>query len=220
MGDIFDELDDIFKDKPEKPKDEIKPNAKAYSHRMSRRAIPRKLASEAAAENMLPWHFENGMMYHCFSFGDVDSLTYLKIVARQQKLKFVLLSTWCMSGDDIQTLEQWHDRGIMERCDMYVGEIFKGSYPEAYEEAQKAIAKWNGRLVTFRNHSKIMAVKGERFDVLIESSANVNTNPRSENTVLTVDSDLVDWYINLFADITPFNKDYGAEPFRTGDIKK
>lgn len=84
MSDIFDELDDIFKDKPEKPKDEIKPNAKAYSHRMSRRAIPRKLASEAAAENMLPWHFENGMMYHCFSFGDVDSLTYLKIVARQQ----------------------------------------------------------------------------------------------------------------------------------------
>ncbi len=51
-----------------------------------------------------------------------------------------------------------------------------------------------------------MMIKGERFDCLIESSANVNTNPRSENTVLTVDSGLVDSYVKLFSEISPFNR--------------
>lgn len=62
----------------------------------------------------------------------------------------------------------------------------------------------------------MMAVKGERFDCLIESSANVNTNPRSENTVLTVDTELVDHYVELFAGIEPFNQDFGAEPYKNG----
>ena len=53
-----------------------------------------------------------------------------------------------------------------------------------------------------------MIVQGERFDCLIESSANVNTNPRSENTVLTVDKELVEDYINLFNGIKSFNRQF------------
>lgn len=41
--------------------------------------------------------------------------------------------------------------------------------------------------------------------MLIESSANVNTNPRSENTVLTVDRQLVADYIGLFNGIKSFD---------------
>ena len=58
-----------------------------------------------------------------------------------------------------------------------------------------------------------MAIEGERFNCLIESSANVNTNPRSENTVVTVDRELTAQYIRLFSEIIPFNKDCGAEPY-------
>ena len=57
-----------------------------------------------------------------------------------------------------------------------------------------------------------MAVVGEKFDCLIESSANVNTNPRSENTVLTVDTELVNYYIDLFNGIVPFNKEFRDTP--------
>lgn len=59
-----------------------------------------------------------------------------------------------------------------------------------------------------------MVVKGKYFDCLIESSANVNTNPRSENTVITVDTELVNYYVELFGSIKPFNDDYGAEPYK------
>ena len=65
-----------------------------------------------------------------------------------------------------------------------------------------------------RNSSGSAAAEGERFDCLIESSANINTNPRSENTVLTVDRELTGEYIQLFSEIVPFNKDFAAEPYQ------
>lgn len=183
------------------------------SHRGGKRHLARKAASEAALEAALDWHFKEGDCYHCFSFGDVDSMTYFKHVLRQQRVEYLALSTWCMAGEDVNDLREWHRRGLVGRVDLFVGEIFQGSYPEVYALARELIAECGGRLVVFRNHAKVMAIKGERFDCLIESSANVNTNPRSENTVLTVDHALVDAYVKLFSEIVPFNKDCGAEPY-------
>lgn len=192
---------------PEKPKGVV-------SHRGGKRHLPRKAASEAALENSLDWHFLDGDCYHCFSFGDVDSMSYFKHVLKQQHVKYLALSTWCMAGEDVGDLLKWHRQGLSDRVDLFVGEIFQGSYPEVYAMAKDLMRECGGRLVVFRNHSKVMAIKGERFDCLIESSANVNTNPRAENTVLTVDSALVDDYVRLFSEIIPFNKDFGADPYQ------
>jgi len=198
-------------EKEKHPEQELTVSVK---HRLGHRNQARKIASEAALENAMPWHFEPGDCFHCFSFGDVDSFTYLKMVMRQQRIKYLALSTWCMAGEDVKELMHWHKRKMIGRVDFFMGEIFRGSYPEVYHLTKEFVKQCGGRLVVFRNHSKVMAIKGDRFDCLIESSANVNTNPRSENTVVTVDSDLVDEYIKLFGQIIPFNDDYNAEPYK------
>ena len=33
----------------------------------------RRVQSEVALEDVLPWHWEQGVSYHCISHGDVDS---------------------------------------------------------------------------------------------------------------------------------------------------
>ena len=182
-----------------------KPSIKV-SHRYGHRHLSRKAKSEEALSKALDWYFKPGDCYHCFSFGDVDALTYLKHVLRQERVLYLALSTWCMAGEDVDDLREWHRRGMLGRVDFYMGEIFPGSYPEVYDAVVDFVAECGGRLTVFRNHSKIMAVVGERFDVLIESSANVNTNPRSENTVLTVDSDLVAHYVELLNGINSFDR--------------
>ena len=183
------------------------------SHRMGARQLWRKAASEKALEDALDWHFREGDCYHCFSFGDVDSFSFFKMVLRQQAIRYAAISTWCMAGEDVLDLRKWHERGLVGRVDFFMGEIFKGSYPDVYAATKEFIAECGGRLVIFRNHAKVMAIEGERFHCLIESSANVNTNPRSENTVVTVDRELTAQYIRLFSEIVPFNKDFGAEPY-------
>ena len=180
----------------------------------------RRITSEAALEKVLPWHFEKGVSYHCLSWGDVDSLTYLRVIVKQQRLEYALISTWCMSQADIKEIFNWVDAGYIKRVDFFVGEIFKGSYAEEYSLLTELCTKYKCRLVIFRNHSKIMLAFGEKFDVCIESSANVNTNPRTEQTVITIDSDLANWYKEIFDEITPFNQDF-VQPkiFKLGSIE-
>ncbi|MBO7670987.1 MAG: hypothetical protein J6S60_10405 [Oscillospiraceae bacterium] len=197
----------------EQPEEE-KPSIRV-THRYGHRHISRKAASEAALSDQLDWHFREGDCYHCFSFGDVDSLTFFKHVLRQQRVHYLALSTWCMAGEDVDDLRQWRRRGMLGRVDFYVGEIFPGSYPEVYDAVLDFLPECGGRLCVFRNHSKIMMVVGERFDCLIESSANVNTNPRSENTVITVDRQLVADYIELFNGIKSFDHaTYDVPPYQ------
>lgn len=183
------------------------------SHRMGARQLWRKAASEQALEQAINWHWSEGESYHCFSFGDVDSFSFFKMVLRQQPIRYAAISTWCMAGEDVTDLRKWHAKGLVGRVDFFVGEIFQRSYPDVYAAVREFIEECGGRIVTFRNHSKVMAIEGERFDCLIESSANINTNPRSENTVVTIDRELVAEYIKLFAEIVPFNKDCGAAPY-------
>lgn len=183
------------------------------SHRMGARQLWRKAASEKALEEAIDWHWREGDSYHCFSFGDVDSFSFFKMVLRQQPIRYAAISTWCMAGEDMGDLRKWHEKGLVGRVDFFMGEIFKGSYPEVYAATREFISECGGRLVIFRNHSKVMAIEGERFDCLIESSANINTNPRSENTVVTVDRELTAEYIRLFSGIVPFNQDCGADPY-------
>lgn len=67
----------------------------------------------------------------------------------------------------------------------------------------------------FRNHSKVAVLLGPRFDCVVTSSANINTNPRTENTVITCDRDVALWYKDYFDGIHPFNgSPEGWEPYQ------
>ncbi len=203
--------------KPEKPKF-VKGKTRdiKVSHRMSKRPMERKAQSEKALEDSIHrWSFREGDCYHCFTFGDVDFMTFVKFILRQQYVPYIAVSSWVISGEDILDLQEWQRRGLIGRIDLFLGEIFERSYPDAYEVARKLIAQCGGRLCIIRNHSKLVAIQGERFNALIESSANMNTNPRSENAVITVDRSLVEECIDFLAGIQPFNRhNCGAPPYR------
>lgn len=168
----------------------------------------RRILSEANLEKELPWHFEPGVSYHCMSWGDVDSLTYFRAVVKQQHIRYAFISTWCMAMEDVTEIEHWLKCGYIDRVDFYCGEIFRGSYTAEYEAVVALEKKYGGRLCIFRNHSKIMVLLGDRFDAVIESSANVNTNPRTEQTVITTDTELAHWYKDIFDGIISFDRSF------------
>lgn len=169
----------------------------------------RRFNSEAALLDSAPWHFQSGTTYHVISGGDCDALTFLRHVVRQQRLDFCLVSSWCYGVEDVSEMGNWLDRGAVGRFDFYCGEIARASYAMYAEELGAIARKGGGRLGVFRNHSKVMAFYGEKFDGAILSSANVNTNPRTENTVIACQTEVADFYKAFFDDIHPFNfKDF------------
>ena len=191
-----------------KPDEELNAGKSVQVMKTENRHAMRRVHSELALEKELPWHFEQGVSYHCISFGDVDSLTYMRVIVKQQRIKYALLSTWCMASEDIAEIRSWIERGYIGRVDFYVGEIFKASYYRQYEELQDLCKTLGGRVAICRNHSKVMVLIGEKWDAVIETSANVNTNPRIENAVITTDSQLAHWYKDFFDGIKSFERNF------------
>jgi len=170
------------------------------------RQIYRKAFSETQLLDVLGFDFKDGESYHCISAGDVDFLSYLKVMLRQQDLEYCLFSTWCMAFDDIMEMEEWLEAGKIKRMDGYVGEIFPGSYRVEYAKLKPVLEKHGGKVVVFRNHAKIFAGYGKKFHFVVESSANINTNPRAENACLTIGKGLYDFYKGYFDGIVSYVK--------------
>ena len=74
----------------------------------------RRILSEAAIEKELPWHFEAGVSYYVLSWGDVDALTYLRLIVKQQHIKYAMLSTWAVAKTDAEEIGLWLDKGYID----------------------------------------------------------------------------------------------------------
>jgi len=166
--------------------------------------IYRRAFSETQLMDVVGTNFKDGESYHCLSGGDVDGLSYLKVVLRQQDLDYCMLSTWCMAIDDVLQLKEWVEKGKIKKLDAYVGEIFKGSYGTEYIKLKEIAESTGGKIIIFKNHSKTFAGYGKKFHFGIETSANINTNPRTENGCITIGKDIFDFYFDFYDNIKGF----------------
>lgn len=142
---------------------------------------------------------KDGHSYHCITGGNVDSLSYLKFILLHHNLDYCLFSTWCMAAEDILQFDEWLTSGKIKKLDAYVGEIFPTTYIVEWQMLNALFAKHKcGRIVSFRNHSKIYAGWGGDFYFACETSANINTNPRCEQGVITISKDLCIFYKDYF----------------------
>ncbi len=168
----------------------------------------RRAFSEVQLLDVAGLNFKEGESYHFITGGDVDALSYLKLILRQQSLDFCLFSTWCMAAEDILTVQDWLEGGKIKKLDAYFGEIFPNSYIIEYQMIVEMFEKYKcGRYAIFRNHSKIFAGIGPKFAFGIQTSANINTNPRTENGCITIGKGIYDFYKDYFDGIVSFERD-------------
>ena len=74
------------------------------------------------------FNWKEGQSYHFITGGDIDGLSYLKGILRQQPLEHCILSTWRMSGEDILDVQNFVESGKIKKLDLYIGEVFPSSY--------------------------------------------------------------------------------------------
>lgn len=180
--------------------------ARAFKTRRSH--LMRRAKSEAVLAEVLPAHLEAGCSYHVISHGDVDALSYLAHVIKSQPLDFLLISTWVMSAPDVRLVERWVDEGRLDRVEFQFGEHMAAEYGDIYAAARRLAVFTGGEASISRNHSKVMLMRHEAdgFYCVAESSANVNTNPRIEQTALHVCPDLFEFYRDFYAGIQTIHR--------------
>lgn len=172
------------------------------------RVHARRAASEKVLAGILPDVIEQGDAWHVMSSGDVDSLSYMAHLLKTTPMDYCAFSTWCMAKEDVAQFAQWLESGQIARLDAYVGEIFPGTYAREYESLKELLRRFGGRVCVFRNHSKVFLARAGNQAWVIESSANINTNPRTENACITGDMGLFDHHKAYFDGIRSFARDF------------
>ena len=191
----------------------------AIAHRSKQRHELRRAASEATLATILPAQFESGATWHVLSHGDIDALSYLRhAIAGYGYFDLVAISTWCIAMPDLLELRKWLDTGKIDRLELYGGEIFPSQYPDEYALATRMAAEYGMRLVVARNHSKVILARNDKEAafLVMEGSANVNTNPRIEQTAISNDADLLNWYLTFFNGLRSIDKRQAPDASRAG----
>lgn len=194
----------------EPPKQKNKKKHSSVSHiERTDKHVYRRAFSEMNLLNKMGLEMKDGHSYHFITGGDVDALSYLQLAMKfTGTIKHMLFSTWCMAGEDILAFDEWMTQGKILKLDAYCGEIFPNTYAKEYALLQSVFKKHDcGRICIFKNHSKIFAINGEKISVGIETSANINTNPRTENGCITVGYEMYEFYKEYFDGINSFVKD-------------
>jgi hypothetical protein len=184
-------------------------DGQARAVRRTGRHQTRRATAEARLAEILPARVDKGDSWHVISHGDIDSLSYVRhLLAGVTHFDHVLLSTWCIAKNDLDEITHWLDAGRIDQFDLYAGEIFPSQYGDEYEQMQRMSEVYGCKLVIAKNHSKVTLVENvaDGYRCVIESSANVNTNPRIEQSAIHCDDDLHAFYREFFHGIKSIDR--------------
>lgn len=204
MNDLFDaELEQMAEQlRKDNAREKIDLQARALIRRASHLQT-RRAKSEEHLLSILPLPIPMDSSIHVISSGDIDALSYLIHLARQTPIETLLISSWCMAMPDIDWIRQKVDCGRIGHIDFCLGEIFPSQYPDEYLAVSDLQHTGLVTLKIARNHAKIIAgvSPDENFHFVIESSANLNTNPRIEQTAIHTSRALYEHYTGFFSEI-------------------
>lgn len=172
----------------------------ARAMRASHRLHVRRAKGEATLAEILPGRFAAGDSWHVVSHGDIDALSYLAHAIKATHFDYVAISTWCIARPDLEQIAKWLDTGRIDAFELYAGEIFPSQYTDEHELALQMVDTYGIRLCIARNHSKLILASNEADDyhLVMEGSANVNTNPRIEQTAIHASGELLAFYRDFY----------------------
>lgn len=81
--------------------------------------------------------FQPGKSYNFLTAGDIDGLSYLKAIIRQESLSHCIVSTWCMSAGDAFQLISWIEGGGYRAA----GFICRGDFQRILRRCMGAAAR-------------------------------------------------------------------------------
>ena len=147
---------------------------------------------------------EKGKSIHVASGGNVDLICFVKwILLHWPHIRRMFISCWSIGSVDICLIKRWIEGGILDYADILVGDVFPSIHPKEWE---KLTEMYNDRLIRnlYRDtiHSKLILLEiSDDEHIVVESSANCNMNPRIEQSVVTVSSELYHFYDDYFREI-------------------
>jgi hypothetical protein len=148
----------------------------------------------------------------CYKFISLDggfcSVNFIKYVAGKETIEELTASTLRIGEKQFVYLSNLCKAGKLKRATFFIGSIMKedsGKYDyfARFFEISKQYG-WESFVVN--NHSKIILMRTERDYYVLESSSNLNDNPKIEQYSFENSKELYDFYYGFFQVLKKANK--------------
>lgn len=138
--------------------------------------------------------------------GGFSILGVIAYVAKLEPIEELHISTFRIGKNHFNELLKLHDKGKLKKCHFITSatqvEIDSKSYKHDYfSYIEKMCKKVGWDLKIFNNHSKILLMKTDKNYYVVETSSNLNENPKTEQFSWENDKELYDWYLGLFKEL-------------------
>ena len=165
-------------------------------------SILRSIAEvEKAMGEELP---QDGYVYKHITDGGFSSISFIVFIADKTKIKNLHVSTLRVGKKQLRMLDALHHEGKLENATFIVGTLMSedGRKKYSYYDDLRAVCEKNGwKVVAAQNHSKILLFDTDDGKFVIETSSNLNENPKFEQFSVEKSPELYEYYLEWFRNV-------------------
>ncbi|MCP4581017.1 MAG: hypothetical protein GY839_05325 [candidate division Zixibacteria bacterium] len=153
--------------------------------------------AENAAESIKGW--DKGLEIFGFTKSQFSLIDLITTVIGVTGPAEMFISTWTAANTDITRILNFVSSGVITQAKWLVDFTFQRRTPELAQRIRDVFGCDAIRVA--KNHAKYVILKNCEYDVIIQTSMNLNYNPRFENFTLSNDTDLVDFLLRITNEI-------------------
>lgn len=134
---------------------------------------------------------EPGEALHLLSNGTYNLMNF--IIFLTEKFKVVdelFISTWATSTTNVNDLLKFFDNGIIKNLNVLLGDYHKFKSRAEFGMLANGLMERKQRFCIFNNHVKLIIARKDADYIVVESSANLTSNPRLELHTISNNADL------------------------------
>ena len=136
--------------------------------------------------------------------GGFSSLGIIKYIADNEGIEEMYASTFRIGEKHIDILDKLGDEGKIKKCTFVVADQQQYVDKEyGYWDKVKAVCKkhkW--KIIILNNHSKLILMKTPKNYHVVETSSNLNENPKMEHFNWENDKEVFEFYREIFEELS------------------
>lgn len=142
--------------------------------------------------------------------GGFSSIGFIQYIALAEDIEELFVSTFRIGKTQFNILCNLNDNGQLNKVHFITSSTqaktdslveYKGEKYNYYEFIMNECALRDWKLSVFDNHSKLILMRTRKNWYVIETSSNLNENPKMEQFSFENDKTLFNWYKDLFLEI-------------------
>lgn len=136
--------------------------------------------------------------------GGFSSINFIKYIADREVIEELTVSTLRIGEKQFMCLKQMTERGTLKKATFCIGSIMKSDGKgkrakyDYFQRFENYCKKYEWESVLVNNHSKIILMRTAENYYVLETSSNLNENPKIEQYSFENSKELYEFYYSFF----------------------